>query len=87
MLQLLRDNIDNKDIVLTSEFFKDLQWFNTFLQIYNGVTMYHVTPLFEDIHLDASLTGLGDNLKTMGMQYLYPISIWATALPIWKCKM
>ena len=71
MLQLLRDNNDNKDIVLTTEFFKDLRWFNTFLQIYNRVTMYQVTPLFEDIHLDASLTGLGGQFKN----YVYHISI------------
>ena len=71
MLQLLRDNSNNKDIVLTTELFKDLRWFNTFLQIYNGVTMYQVTPLFEDIHLDASLTGLGGQFKN----YVYSISI------------
>ena len=71
MLQLLRDNSNTKDIVLTTEFFKDLRWFNTFLQVYNGVTMYQVTPLFEDIHLDASLTGLGGQFKN----YVYSIAI------------
>ena len=85
MLYLLRDNTDNNDIILTSEFFKDLQWFNTFSQIYNGVTMYDVTPLFEDIHLDASLTGLDVNLKSMCILYLHPKAIWATTLLIWKC--
>ena len=33
--------------------------------------MYHVTPLFEDIHLDASLTGLGGQFKN----YVYTLPI------------
>ena len=43
--------------------------------------MYHVTPLFKDIYSDASLTGLGGNLKIMYMPYLCPIIIRATILP------
>ena len=39
MLQLLRENFDSNIIVLTSEFFKGLHWFQTFLQVYNGVTI------------------------------------------------
>ena len=46
MLQLLRDNVHEDIIVLNQEFFKDLAWFNTFLKSYNGVTIYHVTPLY-----------------------------------------
>ena len=59
MLHLLRVNFDSSTNVLTSDFSKDFHWFQTFLQVYNGVTIYHVPPVFEDIHLDASLTGLG----------------------------
>ena len=40
MLQLLRNNVHEHIIVLNQEFFKDLAWFNTFLNSYNGVTMY-----------------------------------------------
>ena len=43
MLKLLRDNVHEDTIVLNQEFFKDLAWFNTFLN-YNGVTIYQVTP-------------------------------------------
>ena len=57
--------------ILSSEFHKDLQWFNTFLQVYNGVTMCHVSPFFENVHLDVSLTGFGDQFKN----YVYAISI------------
>ena len=71
MLQLLTDNFSSNIIVLTSELFKDLHWFQTFLQIYNGVTIYHVPPLYEDIHLDASLTGFGGHLKN----YVYALAI------------
>ena len=35
MLQLLRDNTDNSHICLTSDFFKDLKWFQVFLSSYN----------------------------------------------------
>ena len=45
--------------------------FRLFLQVYNGVTIYYVPLLFEDIHLDASLTGLGDQFKN----YVYALSI------------
>ena len=59
MLQLLRDNAHNDMVVLNQEFHQDLKWFNVFLQSYNGATMYHIAPLQERIHLDASLQGLG----------------------------
>ena len=58
MLQLLRNNVHEHIIVLNQEFFKDLAWFNTFLNSYNGVTMYQVTPLYNKIFLDASLQGM-----------------------------
>ena len=62
MLQVLRDNHINKYICLTKEFAKDLNWFNTFLCSYNGVTFYDNKPVQAVIELDASLTGLGANL-------------------------
>ena len=71
MLQLLRDNFDSNTVVLTSEFFKDLHWFQTFLRVYNGVTIYHISPLYEDIHLNASLTGLGGQFKN----YVYALAV------------
>ena len=65
MLQVLRDNHINKYIRLTEEFAKDLNWFNTFLCSYNGVTFYDNKPVQAVIELDASLTGLGANFENM----------------------
>ena len=59
MLQVLRENHANKHISLTADFVKDLNWFNTFLCSYNGITFYDNKPVQAIITLDASLTGLG----------------------------
>ena len=59
MLQVLRENHANKHISLTVDFGKDLNWFNTFLCSYNGITFYDNKPVQAIIALDASLTGLG----------------------------
>ena len=59
MLQLLRDNTNTDCIALTTEFFKDLNWFQVFLVSYNGVTFYHQPPIRKAIYLAASLEGLG----------------------------
>ena len=45
MLQVLRDNHSNGHIRLTEDFAKDLNWFNTFLCSYNGVTFYDNKPV------------------------------------------
>ena len=71
MLQLLRDNAHYDMVVLNQEFYKDLKWFNVFLQSYNGVTMYHITSLEEQMHLDASLQGLGGFLTIMYTHLLF----------------
>ena len=65
MLQVLRDNHSNKNIRLTEGFVKDLNWFNTFLCLYNGVTFYDNKPIQAVIELDASFTGLGVIFKNM----------------------
>ena len=59
MLQLLRDNFVNYHIVLTHDFFRDLVWFQTFLNSYNGITIYDIKPLKIRIYFDACLQGLG----------------------------
>ena len=71
MLQFLRDNTHEDIIVLNSEFFKDLAWFNTFLHSYNGVTIYQVNPLYHRIFLDASLQGMGGCFNN----YVYSLTI------------
>ena len=65
MLQVLKDNHDNKLISLTTDFAKDLNWFNTFLCSYNGVTFYDNKPIWAVIELDAPLTGLGAVFRNM----------------------
>ena len=71
MLQPLRDNIHEDILVLYSEFFKDLAWFNTFLHTYNGVTIYQVTPVYHRIFLNASLQGMGCCFNN----YVYSLTI------------
>ena len=70
MLQVLRDQAHQSLITLPPPFFRDLQWFKTFLTQYNGVTMYDIRPITAEIFLDASLTGLG----VFG-QFVYALSI------------
>ena len=56
---MLRDNADKTKILSTEKFSRDLNWFNLFLSQYNGVTFYDNLTCQAEIHLDASLTGLG----------------------------
>ena len=71
MLQLLRDNVETKKILITGHFRSDVAWFNYFLPHYNGVTYYDQTHCHSEIHLDASLTGLGGAYGSM--VYALPI--------------
>ena len=61
MLTLLRKNGHRNKITLDRDFFKDLNWFLTFLPQFNGITCINKTVIPEDhtLHVDASLTGLG----------------------------
>ena len=59
MLQLLRDNHASSKIHLNASFHRDLNWFNTFLPQYNGVTFYDHQKPHHTVHLDACLTGFG----------------------------
>ena len=56
---LLKENFDQKTIFLTRDFFEDLNWFHTFLTQFNGVVYYDSKPIQAELHLDASLTGMG----------------------------
>ena len=55
----------NKQIQLTEEFTKDLNWFRTFLCSYNGVTFYDSKAVPAKIDLDPSLSGLGAVVQNM----------------------
>ena len=73
ILQLLRENFNNTKIILNSEFFRDLAWFNEFLGQYNGVTYYDQKFSRIPVHLDACLTGLGGHFGSM--VYSLPIPL------------
>ena len=57
MLQLLRDNTYKSHIHLNKFFQRDLNWFNTFLHQYNGITFYDHQKPHHTVYLDACLTG------------------------------
>ena len=59
MLMLLRKNFAKDTIFLNREFFKDLNWFYTFLRQFIGVVYYDIRPVQGELHLDVSLTGTG----------------------------
>ena len=57
MLQLLRDHTSKSVIQLSHNFHRDLNWFNTFLVQYNGVTFFDYKKPDHTIYLDTCLTG------------------------------
>ena len=57
MLVILRNNAFH--FSLSPSFFKDLNWFHQFLKHFNGVTYFENRKVQAEIHLDASLAGLG----------------------------
>ena len=59
MLEVLRQAPDQKRIVLTPEFKRDIRWFQKFLPLYNGVSMFAHKNTDFVLELDACLTGLG----------------------------
>ena len=58
MLSLLRTNSHAKFIKITTEFKKDLNWFQKFLIVYNGISFFNYTPT-KTVHLDSCPSGLG----------------------------
>ena len=77
MLQVLRDGHAAKHICLTNEFHRDLNWFNTVLSSYNGVTFYDNNPIYATIALDACLSGLGAVYQNM---------VYALPIPLGFCN-
>ena len=74
MLQLLRNNIHSRHIFVTDEFCKDLTWFCVFLNSYNGVTIYDLTPVHKHVYLDASLTGFGGTFDSFVYSLPLPLA-------------
>ena len=73
MLQLLRDSTSKSRINLNHLFHRDLNWFNTFLWQYNGITFYDHQKPHHMIQLDACLTGFGGCFANM--VYALPIPL------------
>ena len=64
MLQTLRDNHWKRMARLSNSFHRDLNWFASFLRIFNGISYFNQdAPPEIDIYLDACLLGLGGVLR------------------------
>ena len=85
MLQFLRDMGDRRSVKLSQEFFKDLAWFKNFLNQFNGIVYYDTRPVQAELHLDASLTGLGGIFITTVMLFLFQEVLMIIRLFTWKC--
>ena len=59
MLQTLRSGHIHSRITLDLEFHRDRRWFDRFLPLYNGVSLYDHKKCDHQVHLDACLQGLG----------------------------
>ena len=61
ILALFRDNPQAKKIKLTGEFFKDINWFLTFLPHFSGSTKIFKEPIDQgsSLYIDACTTGVG----------------------------
>ena len=59
MLEFLRLMGTQKMANLNPSFFRDLNWFCTFLKQFNGVVYYDPRSIQAELHLDACLTGMG----------------------------
>ena len=71
MLKLLRKNHDKVHIHLTPEFMRYLRWFEKFLKIFNGVSIYNHRPSDYSVEFNTCLTGLGACWKN----YVYAVNI------------
>ena len=72
MLEFLRLMGTHRTVTLSPEFFRDLNWFCTFLKQFNGVVYYDPRPIQAELHLDACLTGMGAFLRTNVMPSPFP---------------
>ena len=73
MFALLRENTKTKIIKITKEFKQDLNWFQRFLTVYNGVSFFNYIPS-KSVHLDACPTGLGAIFDTQVYAMTLPSS-------------
>ena len=61
ILDLFRKNFHSRNIKLTEQSFKDIDWFLAFLPHFNGRTFFNksITHVNHDLFLDACLSGVG----------------------------
>ena len=59
MLEFLRLMETQRTSTLSPGFFRDLNWFCTFLKQFNGVVYYDPRPIQDELHLDACLIDMG----------------------------
>ena len=75
MLQVLRSYSNSSRFTLADDFYKDLCWFYTFLDQYNGVTHFDNRLPNHTVHLDASMASIGsifgNMLYTLPVHHVY----------------
>ena len=81
MLQILRDHVHTTFIVLSDQFFQDLNWFRVFLHQFNGVTFYDNKLIQHEVNLDASLT-LPTGFMNLHITQLEMLNV-VVALKVW----
>ena len=74
MLKLFRQQHSSKLIYLDNEFHKDLRWFNTFLDDFNGIVFLD-KPVQHTIYVDASFLGVGAYFDGKVYSYGIPDSL------------
>ena len=86
MLTLFRSCHDHKRINLNTEFHQDLQWFLHFLPQFNGTVFFDKTHIDGDeVHIDASLTGLGGVWKNrVYATPIYPMHGFEPSIVHWE---
>ena len=62
--RMLENNYDKVSITLTSDFRRDLRWFDAFVRDYNGVSYFEHNYVRGVVELDACLEGMGDRFQS-----------------------
>ena len=63
MLDLFRSVDKQAKICITTDFAKDLAWFQNFAPSFNGTTFFHNSPIQSKIEFDSFLQGIGVNFN------------------------
>ena len=86
ILQLLWDNFYNTKILFTTEFFKDLSWFNEFISQYIGVTFYDQKFSGISIHLDVLFIDIDGHFGSMVYSLPIPIGFMNYTIVLWNLE-